>query len=166
MHSEEFKNNVLPLKGALYRFAKSLLANPQEAEDCVQEIFLKLWTKRASLGSIANLKAYTLQMTRNLCLDKLKSIKHTMLDVEQVTIESDVNPHRQLEAREAVALLEHLVKKLPEQQRTILHLRSVEGLEISEIAEITGMRIEHVRVTLSRARIALRQAYEKNTGHG
>ena len=95
MHSEEFKNNVLPLKGALYRFAKSLLANAQEAEDCVQEIFLKLWTRRASLSTIANLKAYTLQMMRNLCLDKLKSTKHTMLDVEQVAIASDENLHRQ-----------------------------------------------------------------------
>jgi RNA polymerase sigma factor (sigma-70 family) len=165
MHSEEFKNNVLPLKGALYRFAKSLLANPQEAEDCVQEIFLKLWTKRASLDAIANLKAYTLQMTRNLCLDKLKSTKHRMLDIDQVTIESDVNPHRQLEAREAVAYLEQLVKRLPELQRTVIHLRSVEGLEMNEIAEITGMRIEHVRVTLSRIRQTLRQQYEKHTDH-
>ena len=166
MHSEEFKNNVLPLKGALYRFAKSLLNHPEEAEDCVQEIFLKLWTMRASLSAIANLKAYTLQMTRNLCLDKLKSTKHAMLDVEQIAIASDVNLHRQLEAREAVALLEHLVKRRPELQRTVLHLRSVEGLEINEITEITGMRVDHVRVTLSRARIAFRQAYEKYTGHG
>lgn len=165
MHSEEFKNNVLPLKGALYRFAKSLLANAQEAEDCVQEIFLKLWTKRASLGAVVNLKAYALQMTRNLCLDKLKNAKHHMLDVEQVTIASDVNLHGQLEAREAVAYLEHLVKKLPELQRTVIHLRSVEGLETNEIAEITGMRIEHVRVTLSRARITLRQQYEKHRSH-
>jgi RNA polymerase sigma-70 factor (ECF subfamily) len=166
MHSEEFKNNVLPLKGALYRFAKSLLNHPEEAEDCVQEIFLKLWMKRTSLDTIANLKAYTLQMTRNLCLDKLKSRKQTILDVEQVAIASEVNLHRELEAREAVALLEHLAKRLPELQRTILHLRSIEGLEIDEITEITGMRMEHVRVTLSRARIALRQAYEKYTGHG
>lgn len=165
MHSEEFKNSVLPLKGALYRFAKSLLANAQEAEDCVQEIFLKLWTKRSSLHTVVNLKAYTLQMTRNLCLDKLKSVKHDTLDIEHVAIPSDINPHRQLEAREAVAYLEHLVKRLPELQRTILHLRSVEGLEINEIAEIAGMRIEHVRVTLSRARIALRQHYEKHHGH-
>lgn len=165
MHSEEFKNTVLPLKGALYRFAKSLLANAHEAEDCVQEIFLKLWTKRASLDNVVSLKAYALQMTRNQCLDKLKSTKQPMLDVEQVTIASDVNLHRQLEAREAVAYLEHLVKKLPELQRTVIHLRSVEGLEINEIAEIAGMRVEHVRVTLSRARITLRQQYEKHRGH-
>ncbi|AYB33460.1 RNA polymerase sigma factor [Chryseolinea soli] len=165
MHSEEFKNNVLPLKGALYRFAKSLLANAQDAEDCVQEIFLKLWTKRASLGAVVNLKAYALQMTRNQCLDKLKSAKRDMLDAELVTIAADVNLHGQLEAREAVAYLEHLVKKLPELQRAVIHLRSIEGLEINEIAEVTGMRVDHVRVTLSRARITLRQQYEKHRGH-
>jgi len=164
MHPEEFKTLVLSLHRSLYRFARSFLAESQEAEDCVQEVLLKLWLKRSSLGEVKNPKAYAMQMTRNLCLDKLKKRKHMTLEMEHERIASDQRPDRQLETADAVACMEKIMALLPEQQRTLIHLRNVEGLEMKEIAEVTDMTIEHVRVTLSRARMAIRQLYQQHYG--
>lgn len=164
MHPEEFKTLVLSLHRSLYRFARSFLIDSQEAEDCVQEVFLKLWLKQSSLEKINNLKAFAMQMTRNLCLDKLKARKHMMLNIEHERIASDLSPHRQLEAADAVACMEKVIALLPEQQRTLIHLRNIEGLEMNEIAAVTDMTIEHVRVTLSRARTAIRQLYQQHYG--
>jgi len=164
MHPEEFKTLVLSLHRSLYRFARSFLADSQEAEDCVQEVFLKLWLKRSSLADVNNLKAFAMQMTRNLSLDKLKSRKHVTLDIAHERITSDLSPHQQLEAADAVACMEKVIALLPEQQRTLIHLRNVEGLEMKEIAEVTDMTVEHVRVTLSRARTAVRQLYQQHYG--
>lgn len=164
MHPEEFKILALSLHQSLYRFARSFLLDSQDAEDCVQEIFLKLWLKRSSLAEINNPKAFAMQMTRNLCLDKLKSKKHIMLDIEHEHIASDLSPHRQLEAADLVACMEKVITLLPEQQRTLIHLRNIEGLEMKEIAAVTDMTIEHVRVTLSRARTAIRHLYQQHYG--
>ena len=156
---------VLPLQGNLYRFAKSMLNNREEAEDCVQEILIKLWTKRESLTVINNLSAFSLQMTRNLCLDKLKSRRHFVNEIEDEVILSDVDLHRNIELKDMLQKMNKIILQLPEQQRTVLHLRNIEGLEMEEIAEITGMNIPHLRVILSRARIAVREMYEKSYGH-
>jgi RNA polymerase sigma-70 factor (ECF subfamily) len=161
---EDFKTLILPLYQPLYRFARSFLADAQESEDCVQDIFLKLWLKRESLGEVRSIKAFAMQMTRNLCLDRLKGRRGPMLDVDDQEIESDVNPQQQLEAADLLIHMEKIIVRLPEQQRTLMHLRNVEGLEMAEIAVVTDMTVEHVRVTLSRARMTIRQLYEKLHG--
>ena len=157
------------MKGCLYRFAKSMLNNREEAEDCVQEIFLKLWTKRESLKVIKNIKAFSLRMTRNLCLDKIKSRKHSLTSlkgIEDEPIVSDVDIHKHVELQDALSRMHQIILQLPEQQRIVLHLRNIEELEMEEISEITGLNISHLRVTLSRARMAVREMYQKLYGHG
>jgi RNA polymerase sigma factor (sigma-70 family) len=164
MHSsEEFENRVMPLQPSLYRFAKSLLRDTQEAEDCVQEMLLRLWARRESLPTVDNIRAFAMTMTRNFCLDKLKARKH-VVDISHEVIPSVIDLHRQVEVRDAVARIEAIMLLLPEQQRSLIHLRNIEGLEMTEIADITGISVEHARVTLSRARIAIRQLYEKRYG--
>ena len=142
-----------------------MLNNREEAEDCVQEILIKLWTKRESLAAINNLQAFSLQMTRNLCLDKLKSRRHFINEIEDEVILSDVNLQGDIELRDVLHKMNKIILRLPEQQRTVLHLRNIEDLEMEEIAEITGINIAHLRVILSRARIAVREMYEKRYGH-
>jgi RNA polymerase sigma factor (sigma-70 family) len=165
MHSEEFKRVLLPLWPLMYRFAQSLLSDKQEAEDCVQDIFLKLWSRKESLDSIDNLKAFSMQMTRNLCLDKIKGRKRIILDVTQQVIGADIDLQRQIEDKDLVVRMEGIIRLLPEQQRSLVHLRNIEGLGMKEIADITGLSVEHARVTLSRARIAIRELYQKYYGH-
>lgn len=163
MRPEEFKSRILPLQTGLYRFAKSLLNHREEAEDCVQEVMMKLWTKRETLAQVLNLKAYCFQITRNRCLDILKSKNMDLKEIE-TGIPSDADIQKQAEMTDKISIVQMLMSRLPEPQRTVIHLRSIEGFEMKEIAELTDMTVEHTRVALSRARQAVRQAYQKFYG--
>lgn len=75
-------------------------------------------------------------------------------------IPSDSDVHTEAEMTDKLAIVQRLISRLPEPQRTVIHLRSIEAWEMNEIAEVTGTTVEHARVILSRARLALRQAYQ------
>jgi len=163
MHSERFKDEVIPLQNSLYRFAKALLHDPYEAEDVVQEILAKLWSRKDSLENVTNIKAFAFKMTRNLCLDKIKLRKQAIGEVEKNMLPiQDFNPHELAEIRDMATIIQNLISFLPEQQRLVIQLRSVEELSFEEIAEVTDMSINSIRVTLSRARKAVNELYQKH----
>jgi RNA polymerase sigma factor (sigma-70 family) len=167
MHADEFKSRVLPWQPGLYRMASSLLRNREEAEDAVQETFLKLWNHRHTLAAVTSPRAFALRTLRNLCLDKLKAKTHGSYAPEDETIiVADPVAHWQTEVNDAVRAIHALVNRLPEQQRTVFQLRAVEDLSMEEIAEVTGLTVEHLRVILSRARKTLREMYDKQNDHG
>jgi len=75
MKSSEFKILLMPFSSRLYRLAFGLLGNREEAEDTVQEVYLKLWKMRDDLGKYNSLEALSVRITRNLCLDQLRRRK-------------------------------------------------------------------------------------------
>lgn len=75
MELEDFKIKVIPLKGKLFRFAKRLMNSREEAEDIVQEVFIRLWNRREKLDEYRSIEALAMVTTRNLCLDKIKQRK-------------------------------------------------------------------------------------------
>ena len=75
MNESEYIALIDPFKNKLYRFAKQFLVSVEEAEDATQDVLLKLWNLREKLGSYKNPEAFAMTITRNHCLDKLKS-KH------------------------------------------------------------------------------------------
>jgi RNA polymerase sigma factor (sigma-70 family) len=163
MHSDRFKDEVIPLQNSLYRFANALLNDPTEAEDVVQEIFARLWSKRDSLGDVDNIKAFAFKMTRNLSLDKIKLRKQTVSEIERNSLlVSDFNPHELTEIKDMAAVVQSIIKRLPEQQRLVIQLKSVEELSFEEIEEITAMSINSIRVTLSRARKTINEVYQQH----
>lgn len=167
MYADEFKSRVLPLQPGLYRMASSLLRSREEAEDAVQETLLKLWRHRQTLSGIVSLRAFALRTMRNHCLDKLKAKTHGSYAGEaESMLVADPVAHRQTEVNDSVRAIQSLVDRLPEQQRTVFQLRAVEDLDMEEIADVTGLTVEHLRVVLSRARKALREMYEKQNDHG
>ncbi len=70
MTVETFKIEVLPMKHKLFRLANRLLQNVPEAEDVVQEIFLRLWSRRDKLGEYRSLEAFAMTMTKNLIIKR------------------------------------------------------------------------------------------------
>ena len=78
MTIENFKSEVLPIKNKLYRVANRMLNDSAEAEDTVQEVFLRLWSKKEKLKEYRSIEAFAMVITKNLCLDKikLKKTKH------------------------------------------------------------------------------------------
>ena len=160
MNSHQYKSQVLTLSDKLFRLAKSILRHEEEARDAVQELNLKLWEKRQSLDAVENLQAFTMQSMRNLCLDLLRKSKNI---VEMPTeIEYDApNPYQQTESNDTVNKIRVYISKLPELQRTIIQMRDVEGMEISEIAFITSLTENAVSVNLSRARQKIREQIQR-----
>ncbi|WP_210462286.1 RNA polymerase sigma factor [Rufibacter roseolus] len=163
MDLQEFKTKVLPAKQKLYRMALFLLQNKEEAEDILQDVFLKLWSNKHKLHAYASIEAFAMSVTKNLCLDKLKGRKNKhMVDVVDMELDSlEVNPYQRYEQTDQVNKVLELVNLLPEQQRLILHLRDVEGYGYDEIEQVTGINVNAIRVALSRARKSVRDGLLK-----
>ena len=77
MTQNDFITTINPFKDKMFRLAKRLLISVEEAEDATQEIIVKLWHKNKSLSVIANIEAYAITLTKNYCLDILKSKRAT-----------------------------------------------------------------------------------------
>jgi RNA polymerase sigma-70 factor (ECF subfamily) len=163
MDLQAFKTKVLPTKDRLFRLAKLFLRNREEAEDTMQEVMLRLWTNRQSLDSYHSVEALAVRMTRNLCLDKLKSQKRKpMVDASVLEANADsTNPYQKTELLDSLGLVQRLFNELPEQQKLVLHLRDVEDYSFEKIEQVTGLSINNIRVILSRARKNVRENYLK-----
>lgn len=167
MKNQEFTNTVLPFKDKIYRLAKRILISHDEAEDAVQEVFFKLWNNRESISTYRNTEAFAMTMTRNYCLDRLKSKQASNLTLVHSNYKNeDSGLEKQIEAKDSVGMVFEIMKLLPEQQRIILQLRDVEHYEFAEIAEILNTNETAVRVNLSRARKAVREELIKKYNYG
>lgn len=146
---EVFDRELQRIRPTLVQIAQRHLNDADEAEDTVQEVMLRLWQMVDELRlPIDRLAAI---LTKNLCIDKLRRRK-TMLRVEDI---SDIS-HEDSDT----SLLEQTMKmidQLPEMQQTIIRLRHMEGMEMKEIASLTGSTEVAIRKALSRARKALAQ---------
>jgi len=165
----DFKKHILPLNGKLYHYAYLLLKDRTEAEDAVQEVCLKLWKIRDSLEQYNSIEAFSLKVTRNWCLDRIKARKPVYIESYNSWYDrktEDTDPHEALENSDNLNLLFNIMNKLPEQQRDILILREIENKEFEEIADIMDMNINAVRVNLSRARNKIREEMTKFETNG
>lgn len=156
MHLKEFKEKVYPLKDRLFRFAYWITKNSEDAEDVVQEVFIKLWHIRAKLEQYDRIDALAMRVTKNHCLNFLKSNKKLVALTNPPTINSTPEPILQLEYQELYKSMNKLINMLPDQHKMIIQLRSVEGYSTAEIAEIMELTENNVRVNLSRIRKKLR----------
>lgn len=157
MTSKEFTDQVLPLKHKIFRFARRLMRVQPDAEDVTQEVFVRLWTRKDTLHSYRNLEAFAMTVTRNMCLDKLKSPKRKTADLSAAPeAETHHTPLRHTEQTDSMELINRIVATLPEKQQTIVQLRDIEGYEFQEIADVTGMTVNAIKVNLSRARQRMR----------
>lgn len=156
MDTLQFKNRIIILSDKLFRLAKSILQNEEEAWDAVQDLNLKLWEKRLQLKEVENIQAFVMRSMRNLCLDILRQRRNN--DQIGTDIEyQELNPYQQTERNDMVTKIQLLINRLPELQRTIMRMRDVEGMEISEISFITQITENAVSVNLSRARQKIRE---------
>ncbi len=164
MKSSEFKLLVMPYSSRLYRMAFRLMSSREEAEDIVQEVYVKLWGMRNELNNYNSIEALAIRITRNLCLDNLRrrKVNQNAMKAEQMKEEvHSVSPAEQLEKKEEAEMIHTLIAALPEPQRSLVHLRHLEGKEYEEIAEMVNMNVNAIRVSISRARKQMREMLEK-----
>ncbi len=82
MTVEEFEIKILPVNIKLFQFARRFLHEKEEAEDAVQEVFIKLWKHRNNLDKLENVEAYAMKITRNHCIDKLIMKKNVVFETK------------------------------------------------------------------------------------
>ena len=156
MTEQAFHKDYLPLAETLYRVAFYMLESEAEAEDAVQEVFLKLWDTRAQLDAVQSPKAYSIRLLKNLCLNRIRKARQLWFQPELPDAETGRPQDDTLDARQRLDKVLEGIKSLPERQREILILRSFEGCSYAEIARKTGMSPASARVQLARARKTLK----------
>lgn len=148
MERQEFERWIDQLRPRLKAEAVRLLGNDDEAEDAVQETVLKLWQMRMQMDAYRLADGMAVVIVRRLSLNRLRRPAHGELP----ELSSDQTPEADLISAEETERLERLLGQLPDMQQAVLRMKHIDGLEVSEIARITGCSAEAVRQNLSRAR--------------
>ncbi len=167
MNQVDFLNIIVPFKDKVFRLAKRLLVSNEEAEDATQEVLLKLWSKKEKISEYKNVEAFTMTMTKNFCLDRLKSKQASNLKLVHSNYKDEnVSLQKQLETEDSLQWMSKIMDTLPEQQKLVLQLRDIEQYDYDEIGEMLNMNPATIRVALSRARKAVREELIKKHNYG
>ena len=167
MNEIEFLQITAPFKDKVFRLAKRLLKSTEEAEDATQEILCKLWSKNENLVKFNSVEAFAMTMTKNYCLDQLKSKRAENIKISHDNF-SDKSPRldKIVEDGDSLSWVEKIINQLPEQQKLIIQMRDIEQYEFEEIAKILQMNETAIRVALSRARKTIRENMNKIHRYG
>ena len=150
MTIEEYKDEVEHNRPRMLAIAQSYLKDDDEAEDVVQDVLLKLWqlldSLRLPMGPLASV------LVKNRCIDLIRRRQPKVEVPENV---ADCEPTRD----ERYMQVMQIIDTLPTLQQTVMRLRHIEGMEMREIAALTGSSEVAVRKTLSRARQTIRECF-------
>ena len=169
MKAIDFRYDLLPLKDKLFRLALRIALDSAEAEDITQDTLLRVWGRREELAGLQSIQAYCLTVCRNLALDRSQKREAANLSLEEARLDAPdpaLRADEQLERDERLRRVHELFNRLPSAQRTAMQLRDIEGKSYREVADIMGITEENVKVTLFRARQAIRKQYEKIDNYG
>lgn len=152
MTIDEYKKEVKQIRPQMLLIAQSYLRDNDEAEDVVQDVLLKLWQLLDTLCLPMSPLASVL--VKNRCIDVLRRHRY-MVEVK----DSIVDEQQRDDDRYEVVIA--IIDSLPTMQQTIMRLRHMEGMEISDIAKLTDSKEATVRKALSRARRAIKTQFLK-----
>ena len=161
MQEISFRDDILPSKDKLFRLALRITFDRAEAEDVVQDTMIRVWNKREEWTQFGSIEAYCLTVAKNLAIDR--SQKKEAQNVEltpEMEEESEISgPYDELVNNERMSIIHRLINELPEKQRLIMQLRDIERESYKEIAKISNLTEEQVKVNLFRARQKVKQRY-------
>lgn len=145
----EFEALIDAFQDRLVRYAFCRLKDVCEAEDIVQEVFLKAYTRRNELCNVYPVAPYLYRMAANLCIDRLRRRRPVLVQIDETNM-----PHVRSVATERLAAaeqLEHadeLLARLPRRQAEVLRLRVFGDLSLAEIADIHACSLATVKSRL------------------
>jgi RNA polymerase sigma-70 factor, ECF subfamily len=160
----------------LYRIARAILRNDTEAEDAVQEAYIKAFTHLDSFRADSSLATWLARITINEALGRLRRERSAMglesvgaprpeariIQFPQASTSDD--PERTMAQREILRLVEQATDNLPEIFRIVFMTRVIEGMSVEETAELLGLQPETVKTRLHRARRLVREELDKHIG--
>ena len=156
MTSELLTESFKSLSDGLYRVANYMLESQADAEDAVQDLFIKLWGNREQLDTVLNFKAYCTTLMKNLCIDRLRKESKVQGMEPGPDIAESRLVDEDYDAREKLERVMAAIERLPGRQRDVMKMYVLEEMSYDEIAERTGMSNLTLRVLLSNARKSLR----------
>lgn len=136
---------------SLYRFCLLQMQNPSDAEDMVQEVFIKRLYCAPPFQTPEHERRWLFRVAANQCRDELRRKRRTELPLEELP-DTPADENSELLAQ---------VMALPEKQRTVIHLHYYEGYSTQETAAILGVAVSAVKMRLKRGREALRGRLEE-----
>lgn len=151
MERTQFNSAARQYQDMVYRIALHVFGSPQDAEDAVQEVFLRLYTEEKSFEGPDHLRRWLIRVTVNVCRDALRSPwRKRRVSLEEL-------PETPVFDRPEQGELYREVMRLPEKYRTVLYLFYYEELTVKEIGGILGLRTTAVTTRLHRARTKLKE---------
>lgn len=179
MKKVSFRSDVLPLKNGLYRLALRITLSREEAEDVVQDTMLRVWNRRDTWDRIENIEAFCYTICRNLALDRIKASANKNLSIDSSPLTDTAkalprtadssyraDPERQAEQRDKIDAVRRIMSRLPEKQRSAMHLRDFEQKSYKEIATILDISEDQVKVSIFRARQTIKKLFSKAEQYG
>ena len=155
----------------IYRAARSIVRDEQEAEDVMQQAYVNAFTHLRQFNGSAQFSTWLTRIAINEALARVRrrgryeALDDDLSNVEPFMSTNPVqNPERQAFAGELRGLLEWAIDTLPDGMREVFVLRDVEGLSTAEVAESLEVSEDVVKTRLSRGRAALRRALLERTG--
>ena len=141
-----------------YRVAFHLLESREEAEDAVQELYLKLYESNHRLNAVSNPLAYGISVLRNICIDRIRrrTVRKAEPVDERIPLE-DAPPDSRAVSKDLLESLMTEMDMLPDRQARVLKMKAIQGLDYKDISELTGLSQVHVRVLVSTARKTLKR---------
>jgi len=157
---EQIHRELFP---ALYYYALKLLEDNELADDAVQDLFIKIWVKRATIGELQKVKAYFFSALRHQVLNQLRNLRLRQLNISRLLQpEIEFSPEEivvhQEEADSLRARLLALLNGLPPRQREAIYLHYFEGLDYQQVASIMGVNYQSVLNLTQKAMQKLRGA--------
>src|SRR5664280_197697 len=150
----------------LFMIAFRIVKNKPEAEDAVQEVFMKMWTMGEKLDEYDDIEAIAVTIVKNKCIDvvrRRKFIGGQEVNNSVLNFEGPVSPLDQMMSVETKDLMRKIISGLPQNYRELVRLREIDGLSYDEIASLTGVNINSLRVSVSRARQIIKEEYIKHS---
>ena len=160
----------------LYRIARGILRNDSEAEDVVQETYVRAFTHLDAFRGDSSLATWLARIAMNEALGRLRRQRPGVewSALPQGTLEAQIiqfplsgaseDPEKSIAQREIQHVVEHAIDELPDAFRIVFITRVIEGMNVEETAEILGLKPETVKTRLHRARTMLRDNVEKKIG--
>ena len=148
----------------LFRMARGILKDDADAEDVVQETYLRVFTHLEQFRGDSSVGTWLVRIAINLALGRIRRHRPTVDIAETPAASTDPDPEILMARQELRTLLEGAIDDLPDAFRVVFVARMVEGLSIQETADLFHIRPETVKTRLHRARRALRRSLEQHVG--
>lgn len=161
METEQFKALFIPLGRMMYAEALRILGDPAEAQDVVQDTYVRLWERRGALAEVDNHRAYAMAIVRNRCINLSASPGRRSVGLAEAEETQSILPAEENDLRDRIGKIRGLIDTLPDKQRRVIMMHDVEGCPNSEIEKETGLSSDNVRQLLSRARRFIRDHFSK-----